>query len=192
MKKPLFLLLPILMFAACIAERDYVVESDYSYKGKFRRYKTFDFMSTTDTVSFNGLSDGMIREEIMRRLESQGYRYIDKKPSMLIIYTVFGDNLKFHGFDQMELEYWDEKYSWTADYEESLAEIKEAEYNKVDYELKEGTLLIDFVDSKTHSVIWQGYASGLFDNANFFSKDIKYAVRSILNKYKLVAYNEKL
>jgi len=192
MKRSLLLLLiPILVFG-CIAERDYIVESDYSYRGKFRRYKTFDFMSTSDTVGYNGLSDTMIRDEIMRRLESQGYKFDRNKPSMLIIYTVFGDDLKFRGFDQMDLEYWDEKYSLIAEYDDELAKIDEADYNKVSYELKQGTLLIDFVDSKTHSVIWQGYASGLFDDANFFSKDIKYAVRSILNKYKLVAYNERL
>ncbi len=149
-------------------------------------------MTTSDTVGYNGLSDSMIRDEIKRRLESQGYEFTSKEPSMLIIYTVFGDDLKFRGFDQMDLEFWDEKYSLIAEYEGELAKIDEADYNKVSYELREGTLLIDFVDSKSHSVIWQGYASGLFDNANFFSKDIKYAVRSILNRYKLIAYNERM
>ncbi|MEQ8878476.1 MAG: hypothetical protein RLQ12_02540, partial [Cyclobacteriaceae bacterium] len=58
----------------------------------------------------------------------------------------FGDDLKFRGFDQMDLEYWDEKYSLIAEYDDELAKIDEADYNKVNYELKQGTLLIDFVD----------------------------------------------
>mgnify|MGYP000492357551 CR=1 FL=1 len=67
----------IILFSlgSCVSQKDFIIESDYSYRGKFRRYKTFDFMSTSDTVGYNGLSDTMIRDEIMRRLESQGYKF---------------------------------------------------------------------------------------------------------------------
>lgn len=184
-------LIVVVLLSGCIAEREFVVDYDYSYHGKFRRYKTFNFMTTGDTVNFNGLSDMMVRDEIERRLESQGYRYSEHKPSMLIAYKVFDDDFVLNGYSQLELEYWNDIYGHLAEDEDNLANIKEAEYNTVEYSLQKGTLLIDFIDSKTHSVIWQGYASGLFDDSTFFSKDIKYAVRSILNQYRLLASSIK-
>lgn len=188
MKKLLALSLTALL-VGCVAERDFIVEYDYSYRGKFKQYNTFGFLNLGDTVNYNGLSDNLIRSEIKRRMLSQGYRYNEKKPSFYIAYKVFGNDMKFHGYEQIDLESWDNLYGKKAENENSLEYIKEAKYNNRKYDLKEGTLLIDFIDRKSYGVIWQGYASGLFDDRTYFSKDVKYAVRSILNQYRLVAAN---
>lgn len=182
-------LLPLLVCTSllgCVSERDFIVEYDYSYRGKFKQYNTFNFLNIGDTVDFNGLSDHLIRDEITRRMVSQGYK-LSNKPSLYVAYKVFSDDMKFKGYDQMELESWDQFFAKKAENEYNLEYIKEAQYNTKDYELKEGTLLIDFIDRKSHGVIWQGYASGLFDDRTYFSKDVKYAVRSILNQYRLLA-----
>ncbi len=186
MKKFLVLGLTAFSLMGCVAERDFVVESDYSYRGKFKQYNTFNFLNIGDTVNFNGLSDKLIRDEIERRMISQGYR-LSNKPSLYVAYKVFNNDMKFKGYEQMELESWDQFFAKKAENERNLEYIQEAKYNTKDYELKEGTLLIDFIDRKSHGVIWQGYASGLFDNRTYFSKDVKYAVRSILNQYRLLA-----
>lgn len=188
MRKYLPLLAMVLVLSGCVAERDFVVEYDYSYRGKFKRYDTFNFLNLGDTVNFNGLSDNMIKKEIERRMISQGYRLSDK-PSLYVAYKVFENDMSFKGYEQLELESWEQLYAERAENEQNLEYIKEAKYNTKSLELKEGTLLIDFIDRKSHGVIWQGYASGLFDNSTFFSKDIKYAVRSILNQYRLIAAN---
>ncbi|WP_421875014.1 DUF4136 domain-containing protein [Marinoscillum sp.] len=186
MKKLLTLILIGFSVMGCVAERDFVVEYDYSYRGKFKQYNTFNFLNIGDTVNFNGLSDYMIRDEIERRMISQGYK-LSNKPSLYVAYKVFDNDMKFKGYDQMELESWDQFFAKKAENERNLEYIEEAKYNTKDYELKEGTLLIDFIDRKSHGVIWQGYASGLFDDKTYFSKDVKYAVRSILNQYRLLA-----
>ncbi|HCX21114.1 MAG: hypothetical protein CMB80_20040 [Flammeovirgaceae bacterium] len=186
MKNYLPLLLICVSLASCVSERDFIVEYDYSYRGKFKQYNTFNFLNLGDTVNFNGLSDKLIRDEIERRMVSQGYK-LSNKPSLYVAYKVFSNDMKFKGYEQMELESWDQFFAKKAENEYNLEYIKEAQYNTRDYELKEGTLLIDFIDRKSHGVIWQGYASGLFDDKTYFSKDVKYAVRSILNQYRLLA-----
>lgn len=186
MRKTGFIAIVALLLAGCVAERDFIVEYDYSYRGKFKRYDTFNFLNLGDTVNFNGLSDGMIKREIERRMISQGYKKSDK-PSIYIAYKVFSNDMSFKGYDQLELESWDELYAERAENERNLEYIREAKYDTKEYQLKKGTLLIDFIDRKSHGVIWQGYASGLFDDQTYFSKDVKYAVRSILNQYRLVA-----
>jgi hypothetical protein len=185
--KKLFVIGALILLCGCVAERDFIVEYDYSYRGKFKKYESFGFLTSGDTVNFNGLSDQLIRDEIERRMRSQGYRLKDKNPSLYVAYKVFSSNMNFRGYEQLDLESWDNLYSKRAENEDNLEYIKEAIYNEKKIELKEGTLLIDFIDRKTHGVIWQGYASGLFDDRTYFSKDVKYAVRSILNQYRLLA-----
>jgi hypothetical protein len=169
-----------------MAEREFIVEYDYSYRGKFKRYDTFNFLNLGDTVNYNGLSDSMIKREIERRMISQGYKKSDK-PSIYIAYKVFSNDMSFKGYEQLELESWDALYAERAENESNLEYIREAKYTNKAYELKKGTLLIDFVDRKSNGVIWQGYASGLFDDRTYFSKDVRYSVRSILNQYRLLA-----
>ncbi|MFT6866875.1 MAG: hypothetical protein ACJA08_001713 [Cyclobacteriaceae bacterium] len=179
----------IALLTSCIAEREYVVDYDYSYKGKFKKYKTFSFLTTNDTINYNGMSDFLIKEEIQRRMKSQGYAYNEKKPSILIAYKIFGEDFKLQGYEQLDLVNWETNYGQYDLSDEDISEIQIAKYNDTHIDLRKGTLLIDFIDTQTHSVIWQGYASGLFDDATLFSKDAKYAVRTILNQYKLLAYN---
>ncbi|WP_258102650.1 DUF4136 domain-containing protein [Marinoscillum sp. MHG1-6] len=187
--KNLVFLLSIILLAGCTAEREFIVDYDYSYRATFRRYKTFSFLDQKDTVSFNGMSDHLIKDEIVRRMGSQGYVFDENRPSILIAYKVFNEDLKLQGYDQLDLVNWENNFGQYEPDDNDLAEIEEAKYHERKVEMKRGTLLIDFIDRRTHSVIWQGYASGLFDDSNLFSKDAKYAVRTILNQYKLLAYN---
>lgn len=186
-----YILIPLVwacVLTGCVGEREFVVDSDYSYRGKFKRYDTFNFLNLGDTVHFNGLSDQMIKSEIERRLLSQGYK-LSSKPSLYVAFKVYSADMVFKGYHQLELTSWDQIYAETAENEDNLEYIKEARYTTHQLELKEGTLLIDFIDRRTHGVVWQGYASGLFNNRSFFSKDVKFAVRSILNQYRLLAAN---
>ncbi|MEQ8581171.1 MAG: DUF4136 domain-containing protein [Marinoscillum sp.] len=184
--KNLLIIISFILLSGCMAEREFIVEYDYSYRGKFKRYDTFNFLNLGDTVNYNGLSDSMIKREIERRMISQGYKKSDK-PSIYIAYKVFSNDMSFKGYEQLELESWDALYAERAENESNLEYIREAKYTNKAYELKKGTLLIDFVDRKSNGVIWQGYASGLFDDRTYFSKDVRYSVRSILNQYRLLA-----
>lgn len=182
-----FILLFPIIFISCIAERDFVVEHDYSYKGRFQKYKTFDFLETG--IGFDTQTDSIIRGEIERKLISQGYR-LSSKPAILVAFKVFQGDVKFLGYNQMDLEGWSERYGYLDEQETNEELLKLAKYSKRTYQLTEGTLLIDFIDSRTHSVIWQGYASGLFNDQAYLSKDTKYAVRTILNQYKMLAFEQ--
>ncbi len=190
MKSSTVLLVLIFLLTSCIAERDLIIESDYSYHGKFKKYDTFNFLTLNDTVNFNGLSDSMIKHEIERRLNAQGYEKSDK-PSFYVAYKVYGSDLTFRGYDQIDLDSWEQNFAEIAENESTLEYLKEAKYVDREYRLSEGTLLIDFIDRKTSGLIWQGYASGLFSNQSYFSKDIRYSVRMILNEYRVLAANYK-
>ena len=158
--------------------RDYVIEYDYDYKGDFKKYNSFYFMHNakvnkdSSQVKFNPL----LEEAIQNRMEILGYKLSKDKPKLLVAYSIFYDDMKFRGYEQPELEKWIEK------------EIDEDSYDPVRLDLKQGTILVQLIDTKRNNTVWQGYASGVFGNSYFNNeKYIKQAVRSIFEQYRVMA-----
>ena len=199
-----FLSLTILSLVAfgCVTMDEYVVDYDYSYKGKFGKYKTYDFVSRSD-LEFTAYDD-LIEGAIQTRLGTQGYRNSHKRPNLLVLYKVYFEDFYMNTYRQPELEDWvkNVKLKVKEDLEEDLPldelteeELKEeeqisipGEYNSVKCDLREGTLYIVLCDRRSRQSVWQGYASGLFGNENFNNKkSIKKAVASILDEYQVLA-----
>lgn len=156
---------------------DYLVEHDYSYKGNFKKYSSFYFMNNPSLVEDSVFSKSELERAIKFQMEVLGYRMTEKKPSLLVSYTLYYDDFKFKGYLQPKLEEWIER-----------DKIDEDEYDPIKYELMEGTLLIQLIDKKKNSIVWQGYSSGLFSN-QFASnrRFIKRSVQSIFNQYRVLA-----
>ncbi|WP_436514458.1 DUF4136 domain-containing protein [Ekhidna sp. To15] len=191
----------IVCFLICSCSRyDYVVESDYSYSGKFNRYKTFGFGTNQ---GFAGDSeDKVILEKSVRKvLQAWGYKYNEKKPDLVVVYTIFFDDVNLKGFSQPQFQTWltqnfisgkvlirkDSLDEQNSDYRSSVS-LRE-EYNEKEYDLKEGTILVSFYDRKRKGTVWQGYASGVFSADEQKNERImRSAVIQILDEYKLVAF----
>ncbi len=173
----LSILLLSLAVAGCYSYREYPVEYDYSYHGRFKRYKSFAFMENNvaeqDTSTVN---NQVIKDIIKTRLQNQGYRYRTERPNLLVTYKIYYDSLNFRGYDQPDIESW-------VKYEREMEE-----YNPRKYDLRKGTLLIQLYDRKQERSIWQGYATGVYGNIYFNNeRQLKIAVRSILDRYQFLA-----
>ncbi|TAH20802.1 MAG: DUF4136 domain-containing protein [Cytophagales bacterium] len=164
--------------SACMSSRKYNVETDYSYQGKFKKYKTYAFLK--DSQADTSLQNAVIEEEIRFRMDLLGYKLVEKNPNILVSYKVFMDNVRFTGYSQPEIEVFVRN--------EEYIDEKEQKYDPIKYNLREGTLLIVMFDGKQEKAIWQGYASGIFGN-NFFNstKYLKKPVRLIFDKYRFLA-----
>ncbi len=172
----LILLVGVLFFSGCLSYEKYVVESDYSYLGKFKRYQTFDFLHDANYNHLESAQDTTLRNAIASRMKLQGFRQNVRNPSLLVTYKVFYDDFAFQGYQQPELEQW------------IRFEDDEMEYDPVKYSLRQGTLLIIFLDRKKETAVWQGYASSLFGNQQFDNdRYLKRAVRNIFDQYRLFA-----
>ncbi len=167
----------ILFVTGCFSYREYPVEYDYSYHGKFKKYRTYAFLEETNPVTdTTTLTNAIIEKVIRDRLAVQGYKYKEEKPNLLVSYKIYYDSLNFHGYDQPSIEDWI-KYART-----------DMEYDEHKYNLKKGTLLIQLYDRKQDRSIWQGYATGVYGNIYFNNeRQLKIAVRSILDRYKFLA-----
>lgn len=167
-----------LVVSSCMSSRKYNVETDYSYQGKFRKYKTYAFLK--DNNADTSLQNAVIEEEIKFRMELLGYKMVEKNPNILVSHKIFLDNVRLTGYSQPEIEVFVKN--------EEYIDEKEQKYDPVKYNLREGTLLIVLFDGKQEKAIWQGYASGIFGNSFFNStKYLKKPVRLIFDKYRFLA-----
>jgi len=163
------------LLTGCLGYKELPVEYDYSYKGNFKKYRTFDIMKpagVNDTTMVNDL----IERSIIARMKFLGYRQVTNKPHLIIGFKMFNDSLRFNGYVQPEIE------EWAKNQKEDL------NYDPKKFNLKSGTLLIQFYDRRQNRSIWQGYATTMFGDIDFANnRQLKNAVVSILDKYRFWA-----
>lgn len=169
------LLVVLAVVSGCMRKEHMLVESDYSYRGNFKRYTSFCFAKVTQDGD-SSMNNPVLASAIKSRMELQGYKLTERKPSLLIFYKVYYKDLRLQGYAQPEIDNWIKN------------EDDEAKYDPVKYNLKEGTLLVQLVDARRNHTVWQGYASGIFDQQSLKSERyLRRAVRLVFDKYRLFA-----
>jgi hypothetical protein len=168
-----FILLLVIGIGACMSYRELPVEYDYSFKGRFHKYNSYDFFSVNE---FQGDDTLNIRSSIEQHMNFLGYKRKKNKPDLYLNYAIFKDSLKFRGYDQPDINVWAKRRD------------NDLEYEKLNFDLRNGTLLIQVFDRKMNSSIWQGYATDTYQKMDFYNnQEVRNAVKSILNKYQFFA-----
>ena len=188
-----FLFATIVLLGSCLSQKDFITDSDYSYGGKFKKYRTYSFMSSPENDTL--FHREILEKTISSRMGAQGYFKDAKKPDLLVMYKIFYDNFSLRGYNQPHFESWVNN-KIVADTDESQEiddffkddEVEGEEYNVSNYEMNDGTLLVVFFDRKKKQTVWQGYASGVFFKDNKDArKNIKVATSKIFNEFRLIA-----
>jgi hypothetical protein len=175
MKKLFFSGLIGVFLSSCLGYKELPVEYDYSYKGNFKKYRTFDIMRPLG-IEDSTMINETIEKSIVSRMKFLGYRLTDNRPHLIIGFKMYSDSLRFNGYEQPEIE------EWVKSQKEDL------NYDPKKLNLKTGTLLIQFFDRRQNRSIWQGYATTLYGNINFNNeRHLRNAVISILDKYRFMA-----
>ena len=147
-----FFLVPLLF--SCLGYKELPVEYDYSYRGNFKKYRTFEIMRATNMTDSSMLNQ-VVEKSIISRMRFLGYRQANHRPHLLISFKMFNDSLRFTGYIQPEIEEWVE------------SKREDLNYDQQKYDLKTGTLLIQFYDRRQNRSIWQGYATTLYGSIDF-------------------------
>lgn len=165
----------LVLLTSCLGYKELPVEYDYSYKGNFKKYRTFDIMhpiGLNDTTMVNEI----VEKSIISRMKFLGYKQTETRPHLIIGFKMYNDSLRFNGYDQPEIE------EWIKSQDENI------EYEARKLDLKTGTLLIQFFDRRQNRSIWQGYATTMYGNIKFNNeRHLRNAVISILDKYRFMA-----
>ena len=163
--------------------REARVESDYSYRGNFRNYRTYDFVTGSDLTADSSRLGQSLREAIQQRLLAQGYRLNRRRPDMLVNFRVYQGDMNFHGFVQEDLSQWIKRNIEESD--DTPSDARQG-YQPVRLLLAEGTLLLTLIDVKTNRAVWNGYASGVtVPEGPMGEVVLRRSVRSILDRYRV-------
>lgn len=177
------LVLVLLALTGCMTTREARVDSDYSYRGNFRHYRTYDFVTGTGLTSDSSSLGESVREAIQQRFLAQGYRLAKRRPDMLVNFRVYQGDMKFHGFQQEDLSQWIKRNIEETD--DTPREDRQG-YQPIRLLLAEGTLLVTLIDVKTNRAVWNGYASGVtVPEGPMGEVVLRRSVRSILDRYRI-------
>jgi Domain of unknown function (DUF4136) len=175
MKRIYLLGIIVLLLSSCLGYKELPVEYDYSYKGNFKKYRTFDIMHPSGPVD-SSMTNTLIEKSIVARMKFLGYKQTNNKPHLIIGFKMFADSLRFSGYVQPDIE------TWVKSQKEDL------DYDQKKFYLNTGTLLIQFYDRRQNQSIWQGYATTQYGDIDFKNqRHLRNAVISILDKYRFWA-----
>jgi len=175
MQRLYILIVSVILFTSCLGYKELPVEYDYSYKGNFKKYRTFDIMKQSGDVD-SSMTSTVIEKSILSRMRFLGYRQSESRPHLLVCFKMFPDSLMFNGYNQPEIE------QWVITQEENL------NYDPKKLDLKTGTLLIQLFDRRQNRSVWQGYSTTLYGSIDFSdNRNLRNAVISILDKYRFWA-----
>ena len=158
--------------ASCNSSRKIFVEHDYSYETNFKAYSTYAFLECERDT---GNICTEVYNAIHRQMQARGYRLTTNKPTLLVNYGIFYDNLRYQGYMQPVIKNWVD------------TEDDSFKYEPVRYSLDKGTLIISLIDAESDQVVWRGYASGIFKTPNVAANYYRTVVRTIFDQYPLFA-----
>lgn len=192
MKKSTILLVSLFILASCMSQKDYIAEYDFNYSGNFKRYKTFGFVGNpfpSDSLDYYQT----IENTISTRLGSQGFRFQDEKPDLLINYKIFQDPVKYRGYDQPNFDFWLDRRNENVDMEkvmESGDQERDENYKKVKYVENNGMLVIFVIDNKRGNTIWKGYTAASFDLLSpDAQRELTRATYRVMDQFRILTRN---
>src|SRR5258706_11700872 len=116
MKKIYLPIVCLVLLSSCLGYKELPVEYDYSYKGNFKRYRTFDLMKTVGIVD-STMSSEIIEKSILARMKFLGYKRAERRPHLIIGYKMFADSLRFNGYIQPDIETWVKNHDANLNYD---------------------------------------------------------------------------
>ncbi len=171
-KISLLVALIVVVGAGCNSSRNLFVEHDYSYESNFKTYSTYSFLECERDT---GSVCTEVYSAIHRQMQARGYQLTVSKPTLLVNYGIFYDNVRYQGYTQPVIK------SWIDTQDASF------KYEPIKYSLDKGTIIISLIDAETDQIVWRGYAAGIFRNPNNVASYYRGVVRTIFDQYTLFA-----
>ncbi len=157
----------------------------------FRSYKTFawvdkDGEGKKDRNKSNDLTEQKIRQAVNIELEKNaGWKESKNHPDLLLSYDVLVER----GIKESNNPVYSRPYSrvifnpYTRRYATIYYPSEFMGYDRNQYSVREGTVTITMIDTKTDKTVWQGWTTDQVNNKNLTSKEIQNSVKAIFRKF---------
>lgn len=178
------LALPLLLLVSCATPA--FVEKDES--ADLSSYKTFAWIESdkkTQKNKNNTILENSVRDAVNKELAKEGWREVKNKPDVLVSYDVLveratkerNDPVYSRPFSRVYYNPFYRRYG-VINYPSTFMG-----YDNSSVSVREGTLTITMVDTKTDKTVWQGWTTDEVNSRNISSKEAQTAVRSIFRKF---------
>ncbi len=157
----------------------------------FSRYKTFawidkDGEGKEDLNRNNDLTEQKIRNAVNKELEkNSGWREVKNKPDVTLSYDVLVERSTKESTNPV----YSNPYSrvvynpYTRRYTTIYYPSRFQGYERDERMIKEGTVTISMIDTKTDKTVWQGWTTDEVNSKNLTTKEIQGSIRSIFKKF---------
>jgi hypothetical protein len=157
----------------------------------FKHYKTFawidkDGEGKNDRNRNNDLTEQKIRQAVNTELEKNaGWRETKNHPDVLLSYDVLVER----GVKENNNPVYSTPYSrvifnpYTRRYATIYYPSQFMGYDRDQRSIREGTVTISMIDTRTDKTVWQGWTTDEVRSKNLTSKEIQNSVRAIFKKF---------
>src|SRR5258705_10656163 len=157
----------------------------------FSRYKSFAWVDKDgegrhDQNKSNDLTESKIREAVNKELErSAGWKEVKNRPDVLLTYDVLVEK----GVKENNNPVYSRPYSrllynpYTRRYTTIYYPSELMGYERDERGIKEGTITISMIDTKTDKTVWQGWTTDEVNSKNLTTKEIQNSVKSIFKQF---------
>jgi hypothetical protein len=206
MKKYVHLMLAIMFVFALSACSSYNYYTAAANKTNLTQYRTFAWAAQKANPNkqwrpLDEIGNGKIQQAIKTTLTQKSLTFDQQDPDLLVRYaTVTGRGTKteyyspyygYGGFGSWGFGYgygfyrpWGFGWGWPGYYGGGYGYEQKVHY-------KEGTIIIDLIDTKTNTIVWRGYGVGELHNPKKTMKDIPKVVDGILKQLELTPAAKK-
>lgn len=169
--KKYFILLAASATLALTSCSPFNVRTDYAETAAFNNYRTYKLR--VDDLKLNDIDKDRVLNEVSRQLQMKGLS-VDNNPDLII--NVKANHKKIRDINAGSpygMYGWGGPFGWGV----GMNRTWTSNYN-------EGALILDFIESKSNKLVWQGIGSGIsVDSPRQKQKQIPQIVAEIMANY---------
>lgn len=176
----------VFLLASC-ASTAHIEKDD---NADFSRYKSFTWVDKdgegrNDNNKNNDLTEQRIKQAVNKELEKTGWKEVKNRPDVLLSYDVLVER----GTKTNTNPVYSRPYSrvvynpYTRRYTTIYYPSQFEGYERDERPVKEGTVTISMIDTKTDKTVWQGWTTDEVNSRNLTTKEIQNSVKSIFRKF---------
>ena len=169
MIKSLLLALTVTMMVSC--KPTLKVTADYDKSADFSTYKTFSLYYLVTSKNVTKFNEERIWNSIRQEMKQKGYVENDHNPDIVVNAISVVNNKKYLSANSSGYGHGGVLRPYGGMLSGS-GTVQAVQY-------KEGSLLIDIIDSKTNKLVWEGVGSAEFEKQ---PKDMDKAIKNAVNK----------
>ena len=175
-----------LLFAGCAGNAH--IEKDKN--ADFNKYRTYAWIDKPEDEGVknkyrNDLTETNVRNAVNEELQKKGWQLSKSKPDVLINYELMVEKNEVEQKDPVYSQSYTRSYynRYTGRVHTFYYPSQFMGYDSYTTTVKEGTVTITMIDSRTDKTVWQGWTTSELNGRDITSREIDRNVKTIFKKF---------